>query len=112
MTIANVPLALAALVASATVLAQSPHIRPDALEVKRIAALATVQRLSIPAARSFAPEIQIGTAGKGCTFNIGDVASAQQAGGTPERSPAATRKGLSRIEYVTVVEASPICVQR
>lgn len=121
MKVRYIALLLAASAAGQTAFAQSPFTRPDEIEVKRIAAMATVQRLARPARASFDPKVQLsgaspgpqgltGASGSGgCTFNIGDLASAKEAEGLGQ--PVA-RKGLQRIEYITLVEATPICVQR
>ena len=101
--------------------AQSPLIRPDSIEMKRIGAMATVQRLARPARSTFDPAVVYSGAGadprarpgssgsEGCTFNIGDVASAKAADGLAQPAP---HKGLDRTEYITLVEGTPICVQR
>ena len=112
---------LAAMAGAQMAFAQSPFIRSDEIEVKRIGAMATVQRLARPARSGFDPHVALSSSGTdpkrtpaasggdGCTFNIGDIASAQQADG--QGQPVA-RKGLQRIEYITLVEGTQICVER
>ena len=90
--------------------AQSPLLRSDTIEMKRVGALATVQRLSLPARARFDPQVQTAAAGeKSCTFNIGDVNAAKTGDGL---GAPVERRGLGRTEYITLVEATPICVQR
>lgn len=90
----------------------SPLIRADAIELKRIGALAAVQRLQVAPRTEFSPQVALSQPGeKGCTFNIGDVAAAQQDVLGPTAAPI-TRRGLGRTEYITLVNASPVCVQR
>ena len=101
-----------ALAAATTAQAQAPFIKPDNIEVKRIGALAMVQRLSIPARQSYDPQVKLSDPGKGCTFNIGDIAAAKAADPANPAQPALERRGVGRTEYVTIVDATPICVQR
>ena len=106
-------LVISALVATTSALAQSPLVRPDTTEAKRVGALAAVQGLKLPARSQFSPRIATSAPGeRGCTFNIGDVTSmeAGAANGPPPKP--ADRKGLGHLDYVTVVDASPICVVR
>lgn len=92
---------------------QSPLIRSDTVELKRIGALAAVQRLQVAPRTEFSPQVAFSQPGeKGCTFNIGDVASAQQQSVLGPTAAPLERRGLGRTEYVTLVNASPVCVQR
>lgn len=88
--------------------AQVAAIKPDIVEVKRIAAMATVQRLQMSARAHYDPQVKF-SEGRECNFNIGDLASAQAT--TPGAARQAPR-GVQRSEYTTVVNATPICVQR
>ena len=91
----------------------SPLLRSDAVELKRIGALAAVQRLQIAPRTEFSPQVTVSQPGeKGCTFNIGDIASAQQQDQLGPVAAPLQRRGLGRTEYVTLVNASPVCVQR
>lgn len=93
--------------------AQSPLIRSDAIELKRIGALAAVQRLQVSPRADFSPQVAFSQHGdRGCTFNIGDVASAQQADMLGPTAAPVPRRGLGRTEYITLVASSPVCVQR
>ena len=96
--------------------AQSPLVHSDAIEVKRIGAMATVQRLGYSARSRFDPQIATSAPGeKGCTFNIGDIQAAKSGGGiTPvsQLGQPVERKALGRTEYITLVEATPICITR
>ena len=110
--------AMATMAAGQTAFAQSPFTRPDAVEVKRVGAMATVHRLARPARSSFDPHVawsgggadpKHSTGGGDCNINIGDLASAREADGLGQ--PVA-RKGLQSFEYITIVDATPICVMR
>ena len=97
------------------VLAQSasPLVRSDAIELKRISALAAVQRLQVSPRSEFSPQMSFSQPGeKGCTFNIGDVESARQQDALGPTAAPLQRRGLGRTEYITLVNASPVCVQR
>lgn len=97
-----------------TAAAQSPLLRADAVEAKRMYALATVQRLGLSARSQFDPQLAFGQSGavgqKSCTFSIGDIQAAQ-AGATPLGQPI-ERSGLGRTEYITVVAGTQICASR
>lgn len=110
-----VALALSASTSAALAQTQtaSPLIRSDTIELKRIGALAAVQRLQVAPHTEFSPQVAFSQPGeKGCTFNIGDVASAQQPSVLGPTAAPLQRRGLGRTEYVTLVNASPVCVQR
>lgn len=110
----RISLALVALLGSVQPgFAQSPLLRSDTIEMKRVGALATVQRLSLPARARFDPQVQTSAAGeKSCTFNIGDINAAKTGDGLGPLGAPIERRGLGRTEYITLVEATPICVQR
>jgi hypothetical protein len=91
----------------------SPLVRSDAIELKRISALAAVQRLQVGARAEFSPQVSFSQPGeKGCTFNIGDVDSARRQDALGPTATPLQRRGLGRTEYITLVNASPVCVQR
>ena len=96
--------------------AQSPLVHSDAIEVKRVGALATVQRLGYSARSRFDPQIATSAPGeKGCTFNIGDIQAAKSGGGiTPlgQLGQPIERKALGRTEYITISEGTNLCVMR
>lgn len=103
---------IAAALSATAAPAFNAHVRPDEVELQRMRAYATVQRLRLPVHQGFDPQVQLAPGGRACVFNIGDSSEATASASAAGRNPAAGRKGFGRTEHITIVEASPICVQR
>jgi hypothetical protein len=106
--------ASAAMLAAQAVTAQhAGALRPDAVEAQRSTAMASILGKSHTARSKFEPLVLRAAPGsKSCEINIGDVQSGRSDDAAKPLGESAARKGLARFTYVTVVEASPICVTR